>query len=78
MAFTSLQAQIASHESWAKTPDRATRTAPARKALMEKFEHLVDPDGIYPDHVRAQMAESARKAYFRRLALKSAKARSTK
>lgn len=76
MAFSSLQAQIAAHESWAQTSDRAARTAPARRAMMEKFEHQVDPDGVLPQAVRAQMAESARKAHFRRLALKSAKARS--
>lgn len=75
MAFTSIQAQIAAHESWARTPDRSARTAAARAALQAKFENLVDPDGIMPEAVRAQMAESARKAHYRRLAVKSATAR---
>lgn len=62
-----LRASIAAHESWAHTPDRAARTAPARRALDEKF--LTEAEG---DPVRA---EHLRKAYFTRLALKSAKAR---
>lgn len=71
----SLAASVAAHESWAATPDRSARTAPARRALMEKFEREVDPDGTLPPEERAKRAESLRKAYFRRLALKSAKAR---
>jgi hypothetical protein len=69
-------ASIASHESWARTPDRATRTAPARAAMMAKFEREVDPDGVLPPDVRAKMAANARSAYYKRLALKSAKVRS--
>lgn len=70
-----LHAQIAAHESWASTPDRAARTAPARAALMAKFEREVDPDGTLPPAERARRAEHKRKAYFQRLALKSARAR---
>lgn len=70
-----LASQIAAHDSWATTPDRAARTAPARAALMAKFEHEVDPDGILPAEERARRAEHKRKAYFARLALKSARAR---
>lgn len=43
--------------------------------MMERFEKLVDPDGSLPPDVREQMAESAKKAHYRRLAMKSAKAR---
>lgn len=71
----SLASSIAAHESWANTPDRAARTAPARAALMAKFEREVDPDGTLPPDERARRAEHKRKAYFQRLALKSAKAR---
>jgi hypothetical protein len=35
----------------------------------------VDPDGTLTPQARAQRAEHARKAYFQRLALKSAQAR---
>jgi len=75
MGFSTLEAQIAAHESWAKTPNRAARTAAARKAMMERFETLVDPDGVMPEAARLEMAESARKAHYRKMALKSAKVR---
>lgn len=68
-------ASIASHESWAKTPDRAARTAPARAAMMAKFEQEVDPHNELSPQERAKRAENAKSAYYRRLALKSARAR---
>ena len=70
-----LVASIAVHESWARTTDRAARTAPARRALMAKFEHEVDPDGSLAPQERARRAEHLRKAHYQRLALKSARAR---
>lgn len=74
-SLTKLRASVAAHESWAHTSDRSARTAPARAALMARFEREVDPDGILPPDERARRAEHKRKAYFGRLALKSAKAR---
>ena len=62
-----LAARIAAHDSWAATPDRARRTAPARAALDAKFLQHADGDPIRAHHLR--------KAYFARLALKSAQAR---
>jgi len=62
-----LRAQIAAHESWANTLDRAARTAPARRALDQRFL-----DQAHGDPVRA---EHLRRAYFARLALKSAQSR---
>lgn len=70
-----LASRIAAHESWARTSDRTARTEPARAALMAKFETEVDPDGKLNPAERAIRAEHLRKAYFQRLALKSAKAR---
>lgn len=70
-----LRAEIAAHESWARTEDRPARTAKARKALLDKFEKEVDPEGVLTPAERATRAEHARKAYFARLALKSAQAR---
>ena len=70
-----LRSRIAAHESWARTPDRAARTAPARAALMARFEHEVDPDGSLPQAERQRRAQHLRKAHFARLALKSAQAR---
>ena len=68
-------ARIAAHESWARTPNRSARTAKARAALMATFEVQVDPHGVLSPAERAVRAESARKAYFARLALKSVQAR---
>lgn len=74
-AEKSLRGQVAAHTSWARTPDRTARTANARKAALDRFEHEVDPDGTLLPAERAKRAEHARKAYFARLALKSAQAR---
>lgn len=63
----SLAGRIAAHESWANTPDRSARTAPARAGLDRKFLDQAGGDPIRAAHYRS--------AYFARLALKSAKAR---
>ncbi|WP_446224829.1 hypothetical protein ACTWPB_06785 [Nocardia sp. IBHARD005] len=70
-----LQARIAAHESWARTGDRAERTAKARAAMLSKFDRLVDPDGLLSAEERAYRADQARKAHYTRLALKSAQSR---
>lgn len=70
-----LRARLAAHESWAATPDRSARTRAARDAFMARFEREVDPDGTMPPEQRRQAAESRRKAYYARLAFKSAQAR---
>lgn len=62
-----LAATIAAHESWANTPDRSARTAPARQALEQKFLDDAEGDPIRAAHLR--------KAYYHRLALKSAQSR---
>lgn len=66
-SFSSQWGRVGAHESWARTVDRAGRTAPARAALEAKF--LAEAGG---DPTRA---EHLRKAYFTGLALKSAQAR---
>jgi hypothetical protein len=43
--------------------------------MEAKFEREVDPDNVLPPDVRAKMAENAKSAYYKRLALKSARAR---
>ena len=69
--------RIGAHTKWANTPDRAAATAPARAGFLARFEREVDPDGVLTPDERARRAEHARKAYFARLALKSAEARRT-
>lgn len=62
-----LVAQIAAHASWAATPNRSARTAAARAALDARFLAEANGDPIGAEHLR--------KAYYARLALKSAQAR---
>ncbi len=71
----SLAARIGAHALHAKIADPSAHTAPARRAFLDRFEREVDPDGVLSPTERARRAEHARKAYFTRLALKSAKAR---
>jgi len=73
-----LRARMAAHASWANTSDRRARTAPGRKAAMDRFERQVDPDGTLDPKERALRAEQAKKAHMTRLALKSAQARRRK
>jgi hypothetical protein len=73
--FRSQRGRLGAYVSWAKTEDRAARTAAARRALMDRFENEVDPEGTLTVQERAKRAEFARKAYFQRLAIKSAAAR---
>lgn len=70
-----LLARIAIHARWAKTDDRSAATAPARRAFRDRFEKQVDPEGVLPPAERAKRADSARKAFYLKLAYKSAAAR---
>ena len=70
-----LRSQIGAHESWGRTVNRSARTLPARLALLDKFEKQADPEGKLLPAERATAAESLRRAYYARLALKSAQAR---
>lgn len=63
----SLRASLAAEMSWFNTVDRSARTAPARAAHDAKFLAAADGDPVRAAHLR--------KAYFKRLALKSAQAR---
>ena len=63
----SLRSRIAAHESWARTTDRAARTAPARAALDQMFLDAAGGDPVRAAHLR--------KAHFARLSLKSAQSR---
>jgi hypothetical protein len=55
--------------------DSKELTEPARRAFNDRFEKQVDPDGVLPPSERQRRADAAKKAYFTRLALKSAQAR---
>ncbi|BCL23462.1 hypothetical protein GCM10017668_53050 [Streptomyces tuirus] len=77
-AERSLRAQIAAHTLWANCDDPSAHTAPARKAFLDRFEREVDPDGTLTTEERARRADHARRAYFKRLALASSRARAAK
>ncbi|MGH3627885.1 MAG: hypothetical protein ACRDRL_10660 [Sciscionella sp.] len=69
-----LVARIAAHESWARTTDRAGRTEAARRAFRDRFERQV-PAEITDPVARERAAENLRKAFYTRLALRSAQSR---
>jgi hypothetical protein len=69
------RARIAAHASWAKTADRAARTAAGTRGLLARFERQVDPDGVLDPQQRLVMARHARTAYMLQLAERSAAAR---
>jgi hypothetical protein len=73
----SMSARIAAYESWARTPDRAARTSPARTGFLAKFEReareRLGPGAT--DLQVAQAAEAARKAHYLRLAAAGVAAR---
>jgi rubrerythrin len=73
--FRSMRGRLAAYESWARTEDRSARTWPARRAMLDRFEKEVDPEGKLTVQERAKRAEWARKAHMQRMALKSAAAR---
>jgi hypothetical protein len=69
--------RIAVLESWARTPDRAARTQPARDARWAKYleqARELAPTGADEADIEYR-AECLRKADMHRLALASAKAR---
>jgi len=71
----SLRARLAVHSSWARTVDRAARTAPARRAALQRFERQVDPDGTLDPAERARRADHAMRAHMIRMTLRSVEAR---
>ncbi len=56
----------------------AAVSAPARRAFLDRFIDEVDPDRNLPEDERERRAQAARRAYFTKLAAKSAKARRAK
>ena len=73
-AERSLRARLAAYAMHARHDARRT-SANGRAAFLARFEVEVDPDGTLAPEERRRRAEHARRAYFTRLALASAKAR---
>jgi hypothetical protein len=70
-----MRARMGGLAKWANCDDRRAATAPARKALHDKFEAEVDPDGKLDPATRAAKADAARRLYYQRLSYQAAKAR---
>lgn len=73
-AERSQRARIAAYTLHSKYDSRQI-TRSARAAFLGRFEVQVDPDGVLPVAERQRRAEAAKKAYFARLAQKSAATR---
>lgn len=74
----SLKRAAASHSSWARTVDRTARTEPGRRAMNQRFENQVDPDGVLDPRERAIRAEHGRRAYYLAMAARSVESRRRK
>ena len=74
----SQRARLAAHTRWAHVDDPTEATRPAREAFNKRFYDDVDPDRKLPAADRERRAAHARKAYYARLSLKSAQARTAK
>jgi hypothetical protein len=73
----STAARLGAYESWARTPNRSARNAPARQGFEAKFEREAR-ERLGPGATEKQVADAAdaaRKAYFVRLAAKGVAAR---
>lgn len=71
-----LQRQAAAHTSWAVTPDRSARTAPARKAALDRFERQIREQLPDLDDVEVAIrAAHLRRAHFLSMAARSAEVR---
>jgi hypothetical protein len=70
----SLYGRIGAYAMHARHDSRKT-TAKARAVFLSRFEREVDPEGVLPPEERARRAEYAKRAYFSKLALKSAQSR---
>jgi len=70
----SLHARLAAYELHSQYDSREL-TENARSAFLRRFEDEVDPNRELPEAERVRRAEAKRRAYFTKLALKSAQAR---
>ena len=73
----SMRGRIGAYALHARRDPKET-TAKARRAFLDRFVDEVDPERVLPEAERNRRAVAAKKAYFSRLALKSAKARRRK
>lgn len=75
------RAQMGAEALWAKTPrsQRVAISAPGREAAEARFERQIrEQFPNLPDDEVVQLAQNARKAFYRGIQLKSAKARAAR
>ena len=72
--LAALAGRIGAHSLHARYDPRKT-TAAGRAAFLSRFERDADPDGTLSSEERTRRARHLRKAYFARLALRSAQVR---
>ena len=73
----SMRARMAAHISHSRH-DPKERTQAARDKFDERFLNEVDPERVLTEAERLRRADHARKAYFTKLALRSAQVRRSK
>jgi hypothetical protein len=73
----SVRNRAAALERWSKE-DGVAGTAKARQTFRDRFVDQVDPDRLLPEAERLRRAQCARRAFYVRLAYKSAVARQRK
>jgi hypothetical protein len=73
-AERSLRARVAANTRWSREDPTPTGER-LRDAFDRRFVREVDPDLTLPEAERERRVKAARRAYFARLALKSAAAR---
>ncbi len=72
--FRSQRWQPGAYTSWARTEDWTAQTLMGSRALLDKFDGAVEPEGRPTIHERAERAERAkdpRRAHIQRMALKA-------
>lgn len=68
--------RLGAYMSWANTPDRTARTAPARRGLEAKWDRMViEAHGELPPAEHAKCAEAFRQAHYLAMTQKSIRAR---
>lgn len=80
-AERSSAARIAANTSWARTPDRSERTAPARAASPVTYGYWVNrltEEGVIREKDIPAAAENAYRAYMAQLSKKAKAARAAK
>lgn len=75
-----MKQRLAAYKGWAKTPDRASRTAAARRASHHTrfLDQARRENPGLPERQIEDIADSLKKAFYQELALRSAQARRMK